>query len=68
MKHTYHPNTFGLLYGVTTKTACGKRRKTTELVKPMETDCPACQDTIIADLLTQQEMCNAVHELRRSGY
>jgi hypothetical protein len=45
LRHTYHPNTFGLLYGRTTKTACSKRRRTPLLVKPEKTTCPGCKAT-----------------------
>lgn len=43
--HAWHPNTFGLLYGKTTKTGCCKRRLTPLLVKPELTDCPGCLAT-----------------------
>jgi hypothetical protein len=55
LRHTWHDNTFGLLYGTTAKTACGKRRPSLAVVKPMETDCPACQDAVIAGMLDAHE-------------
>lgn len=67
MNHTWHPNTFGLLYGKTTKTACGKRVQTTKIVAHMETDCPGCQDVVIADMLLWQEMLLAAHDLQHPG-
>lgn len=69
IQHTYHPNTFGLLYGKTTKTACGKRVITNTLVKPMETTCPGCQEAMIAEMHTQHEMHQAATELvKAEGY
>lgn len=69
MRHTYHPNTFGLLYGKTTKTACGKRVRTSELAKPLDTDCPGCREVVITDMLTQQEMFDAATQIAKSeGY
>lgn len=68
-KHTWHPNTFGLLYGATTKTACNKRRATSTLVKPLETDCRECQDAVIASMHEQQSMYDAANELaKQEGY
>jgi len=67
--HTYHPNTFGLLYGKTTKTACSKRVVTTNLVSPMDATCLECQDVIIKSMHETQEMYNAAMEIvRRDGY
>jgi hypothetical protein len=69
IKHTWHPNTFGLLYGKTTKTACSKRRATSELVKTMETTCPQCQNIIIDHMMEQQDSFNvAAHYARSQGY
>lgn len=42
MRHAAYPESFGLLYGETTKTACGKRRKTVDLVSRDETTCAEC--------------------------
>ena len=67
MMHTWHPNTFGLLYGKTTKTACGKRRPTPTLVPHLQTTCPACQTTIIAHMLEMQAIIITVHNLRLAG-
>lgn len=67
--HTYHPNTFGLLYGSTTKTACGKRVITANLTAPNQTTCPECQTVVIADLQEQQAMYDAATELaKEQGY
>lgn len=38
-----------LAYGKTTKTACGKRRPTSQLVTRDQTDCTECQVQIIKD-------------------
>lgn len=67
MNHTWHPNTFGLLYGKTTKTACSKRRPTEELVSNLSTNCPVCQDVILQHFLDIQAMYMTVHELRIAG-
>jgi hypothetical protein len=67
--HTYHPNTFGLLYGKTTKTACSKRVATGNLVSPMQTTCRECQDEIIAAMLETQDMHSAVLEIaKKQGF
>lgn len=50
MAHTWHPSTFGLLYGKTAKTACSRRVATGSLVKPEETDCTECRAVISADV------------------
>lgn len=69
IRHTWHPNTFGLLYGKTTKTACSLRRQTKELVKPLETTCPDCQYTIIENMQQQQEMwLSATKIAKDAGY
>lgn len=67
MNHTWHPNTFGLLYGKTTKTACGRRKPTTQLVPNLQTDCPGCQAVILQHMLEMQAIALTVHELRRAG-
>lgn len=68
-RHTWHPNTFGLLYGKTTKTACGKRRPTGELVKALEATCRPCQDAVIAEMHEQQGMFDVATELaKQQGY
>ena len=67
MNHTWHPNTFGLLYGKTTKTACGKRRPTETLVPNLSTTCPGCQAVILEHMLEIQAAHNLVHELRLAG-
>lgn len=65
--HTWHPNTFGLLYGKTTKTACSLRRVTSELVKPLETTCPRCQDVIIEAMIVQQDMWMSASEIAHAA-
>lgn len=67
MNHTWHPNTFGLIYGETTKTACSKRRKTTTLVPQLETTCPQCQETVLKEMLEQQARLLLVMDLRKAG-
>lgn len=62
LHHTWHPNTFGLLYGLTTRTACGRRRKTSDIVRQPDTDCPGCQDTVTADQLLQVQLVIAARQ------
>lgn len=65
--HTWHTNTFGLLFGATTKTACERRVPTAEIVKPLEAQCPGCQDAVINEMLLQQELYLAVREMLKEA-
>lgn len=67
--HTYHPNTFGLLYGKTTKTACSKRVATERLVSPLDATCTECQTVIIDAMTATQEAHNvALDWAKAEGY
>jgi hypothetical protein len=70
LRHTYHPGTFGLAYGQhTAKTACGKRTDCRKIVLPSDTNCPACQDVVLADMRHQRAAYLSGTELvRRFGY
>lgn len=67
MNHTWHPNTFGLLYGKTTKTACARRVATGTLVRPLAATCTECQDAIIEELCQQQEMHMHLRDLLKEA-
>jgi len=67
IKHAFHPNTFGLIYGKTTKTACGRRVRTELICRPLDTTCEKCQDAVIAELARQQETVNVVRDMMRAA-
>lgn len=63
VKHTAYPESFGLLYGKTTKTACDIRVPTEKLVPQMEATCPGCQDRIIEWLAGLSDMYQSMRDL-----
>lgn len=63
VKHAAYPESFGLLFGNTTKTACGTRQPTEKLVPQLEATCPGCQDRIIEWLTGLHEAHQHVRDL-----
>lgn len=52
-----------IVYGKTTKTACGKRVATDKLVPRPDTDCPACREQIAADQAQARRFAQLAYEL-----
>jgi hypothetical protein len=52
-----------IVYGKTTKTACGKRVLSSKLVKRADTDCPDCCKQIEADIKRDTEIKVAAKDL-----
>lgn len=52
-----------VVYGKTTKTACGKRVKTDQLVRRETASCPDCVKRIAQDRAAHQELVRAAREL-----
>jgi hypothetical protein len=57
----------GIYYGKTTKTACGKRRKTSDLVPRSQTKCPDCKAQIALDHKEADKILAAARELGFNG-
>lgn len=53
-----------LVYGKTTKTACGKRIATEKLVRRDQTDCPACRYVVAYDAAVSSHMMQVVKEMQ----
>jgi hypothetical protein len=56
-----------IVYGKTTKTACGKRVATSKLVMRKDTNCPACKAQIARDSQQAQEIIDAARETGYTG-
>lgn len=56
-----------IVYGQTTKTACGKRAKTSALVSRDTTDCQGCREQIAADRVQLVDMVTVVDALKAQG-
>ncbi|WP_131810770.1 MULTISPECIES: hypothetical protein [Mycobacterium] len=57
---------FVLVYGKTTKSACGKRIRTTELVSRNDTTCPDCRRAIASDRTEAAAMRALAEDLLRA--
>ncbi|WP_133259257.1 MULTISPECIES: hypothetical protein [Mycobacterium avium complex (MAC)] len=57
---------FVLVYGKTTKSACGKRIRTTELVSRDDTTCPGCRRAIASDRTEAAAMRALAEDLLRA--
>ena len=67
--HTWSPSTFGILYGRTTQTACGKRILTDLLTTWDLTTCDACADVVAEERRIWEEMRVAALEIAKdAGY
>lgn len=55
-----------LVYGKTTKTACGKRIRTTQLVSRDNTNCPDCRRAITSDRTEAAAMRALAEDLLRA--
>lgn len=56
-----------IVYGKTTKTACGKRVATDKLVSRAVADCPACREQIAADRAEADRFARLAYELSLEG-
>lgn len=60
-------NNLVIVYGKTTKTACGKRVATGRLALRGQTDCPDCKAAIARDSDAAQEIIDAAREFGYTG-